>query len=87
MGSRAVGRVGVALGLVGCCSRQAEAKRIRADAEVGALRRLAAAAEAYAEHPALLRLRELETLGALGSNAAARLYIGFEKHSDRLTAE
>ena len=58
----------------------AEAKRIRADAEVDALRRLAAAAEAYAEHPALLRLRELETLGALGSNAAARLYIGFDKH-------
>src|SRR5262245_6868211 len=55
----------------------AEAKRIRADAEVDALRRLAAAAEAYAEHPALLRLRELETLGALGANAEARLYIGF----------
>ncbi|MBG0564257.1 slipin family protein [Actinoplanes aureus] len=58
----------------------AEAKRIRAEAEVDALRRLAAAAEAYAEHPALLRLRELETLGALGANAAARLYIGFDKH-------
>jgi regulator of protease activity HflC (stomatin/prohibitin superfamily) len=65
----------------------AEAKRIRADAEVDALRRLAAAAEAYAEHPALLRLRELETLGALGTNAAARLYIGFDKHSDRLDAQ
>ncbi|WP_250031382.1 slipin family protein [Paractinoplanes maris] len=60
----------------------AEAKRIRADAEVDALRRLAGAAEAYAEHPALLRLRELETLNALGSNAAARLYIGFDKHSE-----
>jgi regulator of protease activity HflC (stomatin/prohibitin superfamily) len=66
---------------------EAEAKRVRADAEVDALRRLAAAAEAYAEHPALLRLRELETLGALGTNAAARLYIGFEKHSDRVVAE
>src|SRR5690349_3084287 len=65
----------------------AEAKRIRADAEVDALRRLAAAAEAYAEHPALLRLRELETMGALGANASARLYIGFDKHSDQLTAE
>ncbi|MEV6630436.1 slipin family protein [Actinoplanes sp. NPDC051470] len=65
----------------------AEAKRIRADAEVDALRRLAAAAEAYAEHPALLRLRELETLGALGANAEARLYIGFDKHSDRLATE
>ena len=61
----------------------AEATRIRADAEVDALRRLAAAAEAYAEHPALLRLRELETLGALGANAAAHLYIGFDKHAER----
>jgi regulator of protease activity HflC (stomatin/prohibitin superfamily) len=58
---------------------QAEAKRIRAD--VDALRRLAEAAEAYAQHPALLRLRELETLGALGANASARLYVGFDKHS------
>ncbi len=60
----------------------AQAQRIRADAEVDALRRLAAAAEAYEEHPALLRLRELETLNALGANASARLYIGFDKHSD-----
>jgi len=60
----------------------AAAKRIRTEAEVDALRRLAEAAEAYAQHPALLRLRELETLGALGTNAAARLYIGFDKHSD-----
>jgi regulator of protease activity HflC (stomatin/prohibitin superfamily) len=62
----------------------AEATRIRAEADVDALTRLAAAASAYAEHPALLRVRELETLGALGANAEARLYIGFEKHSDRL---
>jgi regulator of protease activity HflC (stomatin/prohibitin superfamily) len=65
----------------------AEAHRIRAEAEVDALNRLAAAAAAYTEHPALLRVRELETLGALGANAAARLYIGFEKHADRLAAE
>jgi regulator of protease activity HflC (stomatin/prohibitin superfamily) len=58
----------------------AEAKRIRTGAEVDALNRLAAAAAAYAEHPALLRLRELETLGALSANPAARLYIGFDKH-------
>ena len=60
----------------------AEATRIRAEADVDALNRLAAAASAYAEHPALLRVRELETLGALGANAEARLYIGFDKHSD-----
>ncbi|GIJ53122.1 slipin family protein [Virgisporangium aurantiacum] len=65
----------------------AEASRIRADAEVDALNRLAAAANAYAEHPALLRVRELDAMQALGANAGARLYIGFEKHSDRLTTD
>jgi len=63
----------------------AAAKRIRADADVDALNRLAVAAAAYVQHPALLRLRELETLGALGANASARLYIGFDKHADALT--
>ncbi|GIJ45674.1 hypothetical protein Val02_25600 [Virgisporangium aliadipatigenens] len=58
----------------------ADAARIRAEAEVDALNRLAEAATAYAEHPALLRVRELDTLGALGANAMARLYIGFDKH-------
>lgn len=59
----------------------AAAQRIRVEAEVDALRRLADAAAVYAEHPALLRLRELETMTALGGNAEARLYIGFDKHS------
>ncbi|GAB4051950.1 slipin family protein [Catellatospora paridis] len=59
----------------------AAAQRIRVEAEVDALRRLAEAAAVYAEHPALLRLRELETMTALGGNAEARLYIGFDKHS------
>jgi len=31
-------------------------------------------------HYRVLRLRELETLGALAKNPAARLYIGFDKH-------
>lgn len=65
----------------------AEAARIRADAEVDALTRLAAAANAYAEHPALLRVRELEAMKALGTNAGARLYIGFDKHADRLSTD
>jgi regulator of protease activity HflC (stomatin/prohibitin superfamily) len=65
----------------------AEATRIRADAEVDALTRLAAAASAYAEHPALLRVRELDALGALGANAEARLYIGFDKHADRVATD
>lgn len=65
----------------------AEAKRIRVAAEVDALNRLAAAASAYAEHPALLRLRELETLGSLGANAAARLYVGFDQSALRPPAD
>jgi regulator of protease activity HflC (stomatin/prohibitin superfamily) len=65
----------------------AEAARIRADAEVDALTRLAAAANAYAEHPALLRVRELDAMKSLGANAGARLYIGFDKHTDRLSTD
>jgi len=65
----------------------AEAKRIRVAAEVDALNRLAAAASAYAEHPALLRLRELETLGSLGANSAARLYVGFDQSALRPPAD
>ena len=37
-------------------------------------------AQAYAKHPALLRMLELETLRELGRNGNARIYIGFEKH-------
>jgi len=36
--------------------------------------------QAYAKHPALLRMLELETLTDLARNANARIYIGFEKH-------
>jgi regulator of protease activity HflC (stomatin/prohibitin superfamily) len=60
---------------------EAEAKQITTAAEVEALRQRAEAAEAYASHPALLRLRELETMATLGQNAQARIYIGFDKHS------
>lgn len=35
----------------------------------------------YANHPALMRLRELETLAELARNANARIYIGFDKHA------
>jgi regulator of protease activity HflC (stomatin/prohibitin superfamily) len=61
---------------------QAEAARILADAEVDALRRRADAAAAYSEHPALLRLRELDALGKLATNPSARLYIGFDKYAE-----
>jgi len=59
---------------------EAEAERIRATADVEALRLRAGNAEAYAQHPALLRLEELESLANLSRNAQARIYIGFDKH-------
>lgn len=59
----------------------AEALAIRTDAERLAIEAQVAAGEAYAAHPALLRLRELEALKELGRSANARLYIGFDKHA------
>ena len=58
----------------------AEAERIRAGAAVEALRLRSENADAYAQHPALLRLQELQSLAALSHNPAARIYIGFDKH-------
>ncbi len=60
---------------------EAEVKRIRTAADTESLRLQAGAAAAYADHPALLRLRELETMAELGKNANARLYVGFEKNA------
>lgn len=60
---------------------EAEALAIRTDAERLALAAQVAAGEAFASHPALLRLRELEALQALGQSANARIYIGFDKHA------
>lgn len=57
----------------------AEAQSLRAAAEVQALRTQEEAAQAFTAHPALLRLRELETLRELGRNANARLYIDIRK--------
>jgi len=58
----------------------AEAQRIKTEADVAALQATQAGAEAYTSNPALLRLRELETLRELARNANARIYIGFDKH-------
>jgi regulator of protease activity HflC (stomatin/prohibitin superfamily) len=57
----------------------ADAARIQTEAEIRALREREAAASAYATHPALMRLEELETMRELARNANARLYIGFDK--------
>ena len=60
----------------------AEVQRITTEAEVSALRETESAAGVYASNPALIRLRELETLRELARNANARIYIGFDKHLD-----
>jgi regulator of protease activity HflC (stomatin/prohibitin superfamily) len=59
----------------------AEVQRIKTEADVRALKESEAAAAAYSTNPALLRLRELETLRELARNANARIYIGFDKHA------
>jgi regulator of protease activity HflC (stomatin/prohibitin superfamily) len=59
----------------------ATATRIQTEAELAALRDREAAAQAYATHPALLRLRELETLQALARTANARLYVDFDRRN------
>jgi regulator of protease activity HflC (stomatin/prohibitin superfamily) len=59
---------------------RAEAQRIETEAEISALRERAQAADAYTNHPSLLRLRELEALRELARLANARIYIGFDKH-------
>jgi regulator of protease activity HflC (stomatin/prohibitin superfamily) len=58
----------------------AEAERIRTAAEVEAARQREQVAQIFSSNPALLRLRELETLRELAQVANARIYIGFPKH-------
>ena len=58
---------------------EAESQRIQTEADILALRERAQAAEAYASHPALLRLRELDTLRELARTANARIH-RHEKH-------
>lgn len=66
---------------------RAETQRLQAEADAETLRLHAEAAGAYADHPVLLRVRELETLSRLATNAEARLYIGFDKHAELRGAE
>jgi regulator of protease activity HflC (stomatin/prohibitin superfamily) len=58
---------------------EAGARKIRNEAEIAALRDCEQSAQAYAANPALLRLRELETLKELARSANARIYVGFDK--------
>jgi len=50
------------------------------DVEIKRLQERERHARAYAKHPALLRMLELEALNELARNANARIYIGFDKH-------
>lgn len=59
----------------------AEIERLKKEAEIKSLEELAKSAETLSKNPALLRLRELETLQNLAKNANARIYIGFDKHA------
>jgi regulator of protease activity HflC (stomatin/prohibitin superfamily) len=59
----------------------ADAQRLQTEAESQALREREQTAQAYTNHPALLRLRELEALRELAQIASARIYIGFDKHA------
>lgn len=58
----------------------AEVQRLETDAEIRRLQERERTARAYSQHPALLRMLELETLRELGKNGNARIYIGFDKH-------
>ena len=68
-----------AAGVKRAAESAAEAAAIEASAEVQALEERERVAAAYARHPVLVRLAELEALGALGANANARLYVGFDQ--------
>jgi regulator of protease activity HflC (stomatin/prohibitin superfamily) len=59
---------------------KAEIERLKKEAEIKSLEELSKSAETLSKNPALLRLRELETLQSLAKNANARIYIGFDKH-------
>jgi regulator of protease activity HflC (stomatin/prohibitin superfamily) len=60
---------------------EADVQRIKTEADVQALREREQSAQAYAEHPALLRLIELEALGDLARLANARIYVNFDGHA------
>lgn len=63
---------------------ESEVNKIKTESDVEALKQQEQSAQAYSTHPALLRLRELETLTELSKNANAKIYIGFQKHADLL---
>jgi regulator of protease activity HflC (stomatin/prohibitin superfamily) len=62
---------------------EAEIQRISTEAEIRDLKEREQAAEAYTQHPALMRLLELQTLRDLSGNADARIYVNFDSENGR----
>ena len=58
---------------------EADTHKLKTAAEIHSLLERQKAAAAYVEHPALLRLEELETLRDMARNGKARLYVQLEK--------
>jgi regulator of protease activity HflC (stomatin/prohibitin superfamily) len=56
----------------------AKIQQIKTQAAIEALHQLEQAASAYSNHPALLRLQELDTLRELAQNSNARIYLNFD---------
>jgi regulator of protease activity HflC (stomatin/prohibitin superfamily) len=56
----------------------AKIQQIKTQAAIEALHQLEQAASAYRDHPALLRLEELDTLRELAQNGNARIYLNFD---------
>lgn len=59
---------------------EAKSERLRSEAELEGLKQTQQVAQTYSEHPALLRLRELESIKELAQSSNARIYIGVNKH-------
>jgi regulator of protease activity HflC (stomatin/prohibitin superfamily) len=66
---------------------EAEVQRIKTQAEIEALRERQQAAQAYTEHPALMRILELETLSDLARTANARIYVNFDQGAGNIMRE
>jgi regulator of protease activity HflC (stomatin/prohibitin superfamily) len=61
---------------------EVEAFKLRHAAEIAAMEAKARAAQSFAGNTAALRLRELEAIAEIAKNANARIFIGFDKHSE-----
>jgi len=58
----------------------AEATRLQAETEANVYAERVKAADVLEQHPALMRMAELESLRELAKNANARLYFGFDRN-------